>query len=88
MKEQKELNTRERKGQHATKITSALEESCIQFPGSVIPTSMTALTWMVKNIPNRTTIEDCTEEIDEARFVTQYNFFSTCSVFGSYEPFA
>ena len=39
-----------------------------------MPISMTALTWMVKNIPNRNTIEDFTEEIDEARFVRQYNF--------------
>ena len=30
---------------------------------------------MVKNIPNRTTIEDFTEEIDEAGFVREYNFF-------------
>ena len=30
-KEQKELNTRERKGQDATKITYAFEDSCIQF---------------------------------------------------------
>ena len=30
---------------------------------------------MVKNIPNRDTIEDFTEEIDEAEFVRQYNFF-------------
>ena len=36
---------------------------------------MTALTWMVKNILNRTTIEDFTEEIDEAGCVRQYNFF-------------
>ena len=28
-----------------------------------------------ENIPNRTTIEDFTEEIDEAGFVRQYNFF-------------
>ena len=74
-KEQKELNTRERTGQDATKATSAPEESRVQFPGSVIPTSMTALTWMVKNIPNRTTIEDCTAEVNEARFVRQYDFF-------------
>ena len=74
-KEQKELNTRERHCQDATKITSAPEESCIQFPWSVVPTSMTALTWMVKNIPNRTTIEDCTDEIIEAGFVRQYDLF-------------
>ena len=72
--QQNELNTRERKGQDATKITSAPAESCIQFPWSVVPISMTALTWMVKNILNRTTIEDFTEEIDEAEFVRQYNF--------------
>ena len=36
---------------------------------------MTVLAWMVKNIPNRNTIEDSTEEIDEAKFVRQYNFF-------------
>ena len=44
-KEHKELNTRERKGQDATKITSAFADSCIQFLWSVVP--MTALTWMV-----------------------------------------
>ena len=60
-KEQKELNTRERKGQDATKITSAPTESCIQFLWSVMPISMTSLTWMVKNIPNRNTIEDFTK---------------------------
>ena len=74
-REQKELNTREREGHDATKITSAPAESCIQFLWSVIPISMTALTWMVKNISNRNTIEDFTEEIDEAGFVRQYNFF-------------
>ena len=74
-KEQKELNTRERKGQDATKITSALADSFIQFLWSVMPIPMTALTWMVKNIPNRNTIEDFTEEIGEAGFVRQYSFF-------------
>ena len=74
-KEQIKLNTPERKGHDAAKITSADAESCTQFPWSVMPTSMTALTWMVKNIPNRNTIEDFTEEIDEAGFVRQYNFF-------------
>ena len=47
---------------------------------------------MVKNIPNRNTTEDFTEEIDEARFARQYTFFhlltNVMSVFGSYEPFA
>ena len=52
-REQKELNTRKRVGQDATKITSAPAESCIQFLWSVMPMSMTALTWMEKNIPNR-----------------------------------
>ena len=74
-KEQKELNTRERKGQDATNISSVPAESCIQFLWSVMLTSMTALTWMVKNILNRTTIEDFTDEIDEARCVRQYNYF-------------
>ena len=73
--EQKELNTREREGQDATKITSAPAESHIQIIWSVMPISMTALTWMVESIPNRNTIEDFTEEIDEAGFVRQYNFF-------------
>ena len=36
---------------------------------------MTALTWRVRNIPNRNTIEDFTEDIDDAEFVGQYNFF-------------
>ena len=71
-KEQTELNTRERKRQHSTKMMSALADSCIQFLWSVVP--MTALTWMVKNMPNRTTIEDVTEEIDEGGCVRQYNF--------------
>ena len=43
-RDQKELNTRERKGQDAAKITSAPAESCIQFLWSVMPNSMTALT--------------------------------------------
>ena len=73
-KEQKEFNTRERKGQDATKITAALAESCIQFPWSVMLNSMTALTWMERNIPNRNSIEDFTEEIDDGEFVRQYNF--------------
>ena len=56
----------ERKGQDATKITSAFADSCIQFLWSVMPISMTMLTWMRKNTPNRNTIEDFTAEIDEA----------------------
>ena len=74
-KKQKTVNTRERKGQDATKRTSAPAESCIQFLWSVMPISMTPLTWMVRNIPNRTTIKDFTEEIDEPRFVRQDNSF-------------
>ena len=74
-REKKELNTHERKAQDATKITSASAESCIEFLWSVMPILMTALTWMVKNIHNRNTIEDFTEEIDEEGFVRQYNFF-------------
>ena len=42
VKKQKKLNTRKRKGQDATKITSAPAESCIQFPWSVMPISMSA----------------------------------------------
>ena len=60
--------------QDATKITSAPAESCIQFPWSVMLISMTALTWMVNSVPNRNTIEEFTEEIDEAGFVGQYDF--------------
>ena len=63
-REQKELNRRKRKGQGATKITSAFADSCIQFLWSVMPISMTAVTW---------TIEDFTDKIDEAGFVGQYN---------------
>ena len=74
-KMQNKLNTRMREGQDVTKITSAPAESCIQFPGLVMPISMTALAWMVKNIPNRNAMEDYTEEIDEARFVKQHNVF-------------
>ena len=67
----KESNTRERKGQDATKITSAFADSCIQFLWSVMPILMTTLTWMVSKIPNRNTIEEFTDEIDEAGFVGQ-----------------
>ena len=74
-KKQNKLNTRERKGRDATKITSAFADSCIRFLWSVMPIPMTALTWMVKNTPNRNTIEEFTEEIDEAGFVKQYNLF-------------
>ena len=70
---QGEVNTRKRKGQDATKKKSAPAESCTQFPWSAMPISMTARTWMLRNIPNRNTIEDITEEIDEAEFVRQYN---------------
>ena len=92
-KKQKKPNTRKRKGQDTTKITSAPAESCIQFPWSVMPISMTTLTWMVRNIPNRTTIKEFTEEIDETGFVRQYNFFHLlmrmlCLCFGSYDFFA
>ena len=45
-KEQNISNTRKRKGQDTP------AESCIQFPWSVMPISMTTLTWMVRNIPN------------------------------------
>ena len=89
--QQQKLNTRERKGQDATKITSAFADSCIQFLWSAMP--MTALTWMVKNIPNRTTIGDFTEEINEAGFCQTVQFLSptdenVVSVFGSCESFA
>ena len=73
-KHQNKLNTRKREGQDSTENT-APGESCIQFPWSVMLISMTPLTWMVRNIPNRTTIEDFTDEIDEAGCVRQYNFF-------------
>ena len=49
----------------------------------MMPISMTALTWMVRNIHNRDTIEDFTEEIAEAEF-----FRNVVSVFGSCETFA
>ena len=87
------MNTRERKGQDATKITTAFPDSCIQFLWSVMPILMTTLTWMVRTIPNRNTIEDFTKEIDEAGFVGQKNFFyfagkNVVSVVASHEPFA
>ena len=47
-KEQKELNTRERKGQDAAKVTSASADWRIQFLWSVMPILMTTLTWMVR----------------------------------------
>ena len=72
-KKQKELDPRWRVGQDATKKMCGSAESCIQFPLSIMP--MSALTWMVKNIPNQTTIEDFTEEINEAEFDREYNFF-------------
>ena len=68
-REQKELNARKRKGQDATKITSAPADSCIQFLWSVMSILMTTLTWRVRKIPNRNTVEEFTEEIDEAEFV-------------------
>ena len=68
-KKQKKPNTSKRKGQDTTKITPAPAESCIQFILLVMPISMTTLTWMVRNIPNQTTIKEFTEETDEARFV-------------------
>ena len=40
-REQQELNTREREGQDATKISFALAESCIPFLLSIMPISMT-----------------------------------------------
>ena len=46
---------------------------------------------MVRNIPNRNTIEDFTEETDEAELVRQYTSHAdenVISVFVSYEPFA
>ena len=74
--EQKELNTRVSvRARILLKITSAFADSCIQFLWSVMPIPMTTLTWMRKNTPTRNTIEDFTAEIDEARFVGQYNFF-------------
>ena len=62
------MNTRECKGQDAAKMTSAFAHSNIQFLWTVMPILMTTLTWMVKNIHNRNTIEEFTEEIDAARF--------------------
>ena len=53
-KTQNKLKTRKRKGQDGTKRTSALAESCIQFPWSGMPNSMTALTWMVRTFANET----------------------------------
>ena len=55
------------------KKTSAPAESCIQIPWSVMSNSMTTPTWMVRNTSNQNTIDDFTEEIDEAEFVRQYN---------------
>ena len=40
-----------------------------------MPISTTARTWTGTNISNRNTIEDFTEEIDEARRVREHNFF-------------
>ena len=74
-KEQKDWNARERNGQDTTTITSAPEESCAQFLWSVLPILMTPLTWTVRNIASRTTIEEFTDEIDEAGCVRQYKFF-------------
>ena len=71
--EQKYFNTPGRKDQDTTKKTSALADSCTQFLWLLMPSSMTALTWMVKSIHSRNTIEDFIEEIDEAEFVRKYN---------------
>ena len=56
-RERRELNTRERKGQDAIKISFASADSCIQFLASVNPILMT------------TPIEESTEEVDKTRFV-------------------
>ena len=48
-KEQKELKTRERKGQDDTKITSAFADQCIQFLWSMMPIPMSTLTWKDKH---------------------------------------
>ena len=80
----KKMNARERYDQNTTRITYAPAESCIQFLSLVMPISMTALKWLVRNIPNRNTIENSTEEL-----VRQHNFFHLLTrMFGSYEPFA
>ena len=55
-----------------------------------MPISITALTWMVKNIPNRNTTVDLTEGIDEAGFCQTVQVLSTAhknivSVCGSHE---
>ena len=74
-KEQKELTTRERKGQDTA-------ESHNQFLLSSMLIPMIPLTWMVRNISNQNTVKDLTEEIDDAGFVRQYNsshlLMSTC----------
>ena len=57
-KKQNKKETRERKGQDATQITSAPAESCIQCLWPAVPISMTARTWMVKHVCNRTTIKN------------------------------
>ena len=76
----------ERKGQDATKITSAFADSCIQFLWSVMPIPMTTLTWMRKNTPNRNTIEDFTAEIDEAGLLDFPADKNVEPLFGSHEP--
>ena len=75
-KEQKEMNTREREGQCATKITSAPAESCIQFPWSddVDSDDDTTHADGDKHVQSKHH-RGFTDEIDEARFVRQYNFF-------------
>ena len=69
--EQTELNTRERKGQDATKITSAFRR--VMHPISLVSDADFDDGADVENIPNRNTIEDFTEKSDEARFIRQYN---------------
>ena len=72
-KKQNKLSTRKRKSQDATKITCAPAVLCIQYPWPMRPISMTAQTCRVKNISNRTTIKNSTEETDDVEFVRQYN---------------
>ena len=52
-KMQKKPNTCKRKGQDTTKITSAPAESCIQFPWSVMPISMTWWETFLTEPPSR-----------------------------------
>ena len=74
-REQKELNTRECEGQDVTKINVCLRKFMHPLSSVSDADSDDSADLDGENTHKRT-IEEFTEEIDEARFVGHYNFFS------------